>query len=153
MPWKVTKTDNQIIDVLDYLVYVQTYIDGSLVRTQEPYASGVLSSDQDTAYHIESLQDFATPGFETVRITEISELDGVALRKALATGDPVYEGDVLPEITGDDPDPEDENPTQPDNPSGEILSRAELTAKVAELEDTNNMLMECIMEMSEIVYA
>ena len=50
-------------------------------------------------------------------------------------------------------DPEDNNPTPPDDPGIEVLTRAQLTAKVAELEETNTMLMECVLEMSETVYA
>ena len=52
-----------------------------------------------------------------------------------------------------DIDPEDNNPTPPDDPGIEVLTRAQLTAKVAELEETNTMLMECVLEMSETVYA
>ena len=52
-----------------------------------------------------------------------------------------------------DTDPEDNNPTPPDDPGIEVLTRAQLTAKVAELEETNTMLMECVLEMSETVYA
>ena len=52
-----------------------------------------------------------------------------------------------------DSDPEDENPAPPDDPGTEVLTRAQLTAKVAELEETNTMLTECVLEMSETVYA
>lgn len=51
-------------------------------------------------------------------------------------------------------DPEDETPEVPeDSTEMEVLTRAQLTAKVAELEETNTMLMECVLEMSEAVYA
>lgn len=52
-----------------------------------------------------------------------------------------------------DTDPEDDNPDPPDDPGTEVLTRAQLTAKVTELEETNAMLMECVLEMSEAVYA
>ena len=52
-----------------------------------------------------------------------------------------------------DTDPEDNNPTPPDDPGTEVLTRAQLTAKVAELEETNTMLMECVLGMSETCYA
>lgn len=135
MPWKVIKNDNVIIDVLDFLVFVQSYIDGSLVRTEEPYASGVLSSDQSVAYHLENLQDFTAAEYETVRIAEIGDQESIALKKALATGEVVHEGDVLPDISGDDPDPDDVTPDVPVGDSGEVMSRAELTAKVLALEE------------------
>lgn len=50
-------------------------------------------------------------------------------------------------------DPEDEDPVIPDpEPEEPPLTRAELTARVHELEEQNNMLVECILEMSEVVY-
>ena len=52
-----------------------------------------------------------------------------------------------------DTDPEDTNPDPPDDPGDEVLTRAQLTAKVKELEETNTMLLECLLEMSETVYA
>lgn len=51
-------------------------------------------------------------------------------------------------------DPEDTAPEiEEDIDESEILTRAELTAKVTELEEQNAMLMECLLEMSEAVYA
>lgn len=51
-------------------------------------------------------------------------------------------------------DPEDTNPEITDEDSGEVpMTRAELTSKVVELEEQNAMLMECLLEMSEAVYA
>lgn len=51
-------------------------------------------------------------------------------------------------------DPEDLAPEIPeDSAESEILTRAELTAKVSELEEQNTMLLECLLEMSEAVYA
>lgn len=52
-----------------------------------------------------------------------------------------------------DTDPEDNNPAPPDDPGAEVLTRAELSAKVAELEAANATLLECVLEMSEAVYA
>ena len=52
-----------------------------------------------------------------------------------------------------DTDPEDNNPAPPDDPGTEVLTRAQLSAKVAELEATNATLLECVLEMSEAVYA
>lgn len=48
-------------------------------------------------------------------------------------------------------DPED---TTPDAPEGEIvLTRAQLTQKVKELEEVNEFLSDCLLEMSEVIYA
>lgn len=54
----------------------------------------------------------------------------------------------------DPPDPEDEDPEIPDGTDEEeVLTRAELTELVRQLEQRNDFLEECLMEMSEIVYA
>lgn len=52
-------------------------------------------------------------------------------------------------------DPEDNDPVIPeDTPEEEpVLTRAELSRKVAELEEQNSFLTDCILEMSEVVYA
>lgn len=52
-------------------------------------------------------------------------------------------------------DPEDTEPEVSEELTEEskILTRAELTEKVTELEEQNAMLMECLLEMSEAVYA
>lgn len=52
-----------------------------------------------------------------------------------------------------DADPEDDNPNTPDDPEAEVLTRAQLTDRVKQLEETNSMLLECVLEMSEAVYA
>ena len=53
--------------------------------------------------------------------------------------------------------PEDPEDTNPEIGEGEeestIMTRAELTAKVNELEEQNAMLLECLLEMSETIYA
>lgn len=52
----------------------------------------------------------------------------------------------------DPPDPEDDDPDIPDEDDEPPMTRAELTAKVKEQADTIDMLTECILEMSEIIY-
>ena len=53
----------------------------------------------------------------------------------------------------DEVDPEDIEPEVEDETESTIMTRAELTNKVAELEEQNAMMMECLLEMSEIIYA
>lgn len=52
-----------------------------------------------------------------------------------------------------DDDIEDDSPQIPENiPEETILTRAELTRRVEELEEQNRFLQDCLLEMSEIVY-
>lgn len=68
------------------------------------------------------------------------------------TAYPMYQTEYEEWIqTHDLPDPEDDEPDIPED-EDTPLTRAELTAKVAELEEQNAMLTECILEMSEIIY-
>lgn len=54
----------------------------------------------------------------------------------------------------DTDDPEDTNPeVEEGTDESSVMTRAELTEKVTELEEQNAMLMECLLEMSETVYA
>lgn len=56
-------------------------------------------------------------------------------------------------IKRDEPDEEDTDPIIPDESAEPPLTRAELTAKIAELEEQNSFLTDCILEMSEMIYA
>ncbi len=111
-----------------------------LVRCQQEEAEGIVSEkDNDTIYLLNGKQ---IPGVET-------DLSAVFVSQA------EYE-----EAISGLPDPEDDTPEIPDDePDAEVLSRAELTAlvrmqaeEIQELRDTNSVLTECILEMSEVVY-
>lgn len=99
-----------------------------VVRCSELDAQGILSKDGDEIYQ---LQDKAAlPGeYKTAVPISMMEYDELG-----------YE------------DSEDTDPVVPDEDTP-VMTRAELTAKVQELEETNAMLMECLLEMSEAVYA
>lgn len=99
-----------------------------VVRCSELDAQGILSKDGDEIYQ---LQDKAAlPGeYKTAVPISMMEYDELG-----------YE------------DSEDTDPVVPDEETP-VMTRAELTAKVQELEETNAMLMECLLEMSEAVYA
>lgn len=110
------------------LQYVRQLDNGYVIRSSEYNAQGIISCNQEAIY----------------------QLDG----RPVMTGDyaraVAISGDEYKEIVPDEDkgDPDDETPSSED-----VMTREELTAKVAELEEQNAMLMECVMEMSEIVYA
>ena len=101
------------------------------LRCSEREAQGIISLDMSEIYYLDGKTPFV--GIEA-KVAKL--IDGAEYREIVGPED---------EPGGD---PEDEIPA-----SDEALTREELTAKVTELEATNEMLMECIMEMSEIVYA
>lgn len=110
--------------------YVRQLENGYVIRSSEHNAQGIISFDQTAIYQLDG--HLAMTGDYALAV-EIN-------------------GDEYAEIHGEDPDPsvdpDDQTPTGDD-----VMTREELTAKVTELEEQNAMLMECIMEMSEIVYA
>ena len=103
-----------------------------IVRCSEFDAQGILSKDGSEIYQLQEKE--ALPGeYRTSVPISMAEFD---------------------ELGYADNDTEDTDPVVPgDTDEAEILTRAELTAKVKELEETNTMLMECLLEMSEAVYA
>lgn len=114
---------------LDPPVYVRWQIsNGMMVRSDPEDAQGVISEDGNSVYLIGGHMPH---GIKEPYAEEITE----------------EEYDV---IHGEDP--EDEDPDIPEGDDTPPMTRAELTAKVAELEEQNAMLTECLLEMSEIVY-
>lgn len=103
-----------------------------IVRCSELDAQGILSKDGSEIYQLQEKE--ALPDeYRTAVPISMAEFD---------------------ELGYADNDTEDTDPAVPDDTDeAEILTRAELTAKVKELEETNTMLMECLLEMSEAVYA
>ncbi len=108
-----------------------------LVRCPKEEAQGIVSdADNNTIYRLNNQQ---IPGVEN---------DG--LLSAVSISQAEYEEY---EATHRQEDPEDLTPEIPeDTPEEEILTRAELTQKIKELETQNEFLQDCLLEMSEVVY-
>ena len=113
---------------LEELEYIRQLDSGNIVRSPEHNAQGIISYDQTAIYQLD----------------DRARMAGDYLVAVFINGDEYRE--IVPDEDGGDPD--DETPASED-----VMTREELTAKVAELEEQNAMLMECVMEMSEIVYA
>ena len=99
------------------------------VRCSEHYAQGIISLDGSEVYQLPGKA--ALPDVEKIAV-EITMTE--------------YE-EIISE------EPEDETPVIPEDETEEPLTRAELTAKVKALEDRNEFLEDCLLEMSEVVYA
>lgn len=106
-----------------------------IVRCSEQSAQGILSLDGSIIYQIDGKNSMELDSLYTAHFIYMTDYDA-----------------IVSEL--DNMDEEDANPEIPDDVSeDEIFTRAELTTRVKELEETNVMLMECLLEMSEAVYA
>ena len=144
--------DGMVVDVIDGKNFVkyQNSNDMKLLTNNEDEAFGILSSDMSTIWHLEGLLDPPeNGGFSTVAAVEISEDEAKALREQLGDGEPVE--------NPEEPEPEDPGTEEPEEPvmtPTEMRQRiTELTATVEDLSQHNEMLEECLLELSEIVYA
>lgn len=112
---KVTKGDTVTAEAIENPVYIRTQAKNNiLVICPEQYAQGILSKDGSAIY-------------------QLAGHDALGGDRPVA--EVIYQADYEQIMSGIR-DPEDDDPTPlPDDPDAEILTRAQLTAKVAELED------------------
>lgn len=101
---------------------------------KEEEAQGLASHDGETYWQLQG-KHFGVDGYETVSAVVISPEEAAAIIEALDDGKPGL------------PDPEDEDPNIPEDvPLSSVLSRAELTAKVTELDEALQMLLSGVTE-------
>lgn len=113
--------------------YVRRQSNGAIVLCDEAFAQGIVSNDGTVIYQLDGKAPIGIDGCSTAYQIYGTEYD---------------------ELIRDVPDTEDDTPElPPDTPDDKILTRAELTARVQELEAQNAMLTDCLLEMSEVVYA
>ena len=108
-------------------------------------ASGVLSSDGSKVWHIEgkpAFHDF--PQYPTVQLVEVEQVEYDALIEELTANGAIN-------VPGDPMD--DTSPGADDAQRvAKLPAIAALEKMVAELLQQNEMLTECLLEMSEVVY-
>ena len=75
MYYKVLK-DNKVIDVLDNLIYLKWQPKHkTMILTDENDAQAILSSDNNTIWHEETLYRIPVSGYDTVRVEPIDEFE------------------------------------------------------------------------------
>ena len=121
----------------------------------EPHeANYIQSSDQEKVWRVQWLNPVpvGAPTFETVEAVEISEEEYLEIRKQLDDGFEV----VVPEEIPEEEIPED---TTTEVPSIEVMTPEEMRRKIVHLEaalaeqaKTNEVLTECLLEMSALIY-
>lgn len=141
--------DGMIIDVISNPQYVRYQVRNHLVLlSDKAEAFGILSSDRKTIFHLKELQEMPEAfDYPTVTAVEITKEEYEELRKQLETDG---------EIENIEPDEK----TEPEQPPETVMSPTDMRLKIKELTETvetlaqkNAMLEECLLEMSEVVYA
>lgn len=143
---------NTVIDAIANVQYVvfQERNRLNLIGKKEE-AFGILSSDTSTIWHLEDLAPIPEGSdYETVEAVEITEEEYTALRKELDAGNVVEDED--PEADAPDQG-ETEEPEVVMTPTEMRLRINELTTTVEALTAEKDMLTECVLELSAIVYA
>ena len=106
-------------------------------------AYGVLSTDGQNVYHISgkpAFHDF--PDYVTVTMEEIGEGECRRIQEEISAGM------ILIEEADAEPEEEEQDPA-----TAPKTRLRELEEEVASLREENQMLTECILEISEIIYA
>lgn len=159
--------DKKIVDAQEGLRYVRANPRNSVLLSCKPdeihMANGILSSDDSVIWHLEGLPEFSCGDYDTVQAVEIEEDEYISLLDKLGQGSEI-----------ENPNDENNNETEPDNETNEneeitetdseqevlerqttievMLKLDTLTKQVADLKSENEMLSDCLIEMSEIVY-
>ena len=129
-----------IIDACDGLSYVRWQDKNRLFfGCPSALADGVISFDGSQIYIIDGGRPLDLPEdahYITVTLEEITEEEYIQLREELDEGQTIIEPDEQ----------------QPDAPEKPVTRLSQLEKQVAELVEQNAMLVECLLEMSEVVY-
>lgn len=120
-----------------YPMYVMVQPEhNSLIGCARREADGIVTNSENGIYCIEgrSLGNFADENTKTAVFASLSDYDEYVMQQ-------------------EQTDPEDDSPVIPEDvPEETILTRAELTRRITELEAQNEFLQDCILEMSEAIY-
>lgn len=125
--------DGKIVDACTVLNYVK-WVDRNqiFVSCTASDADGIVSSDGSEIYLFETAD--MSGDYKYVSYAEITEDVYYEILEELEKGKPI----------DDDPEP---------NPDIEPVVKDELIERLESLEEMNDILTECILEMSEIIYA
>ena len=114
----------------------------------EPHEANYIQSyDQEKVWRVQWLNPVPAdaPVFETVDAVEISEEEYLDLRSQLDSG-------LTPVEPEPEPEPEYPDPVEPEPEPEVVMTPEEMRRRIVELTEHNQMLEECLLEMSEVVY-
>lgn len=139
------KQGNTVIDVLNDPLYVK-YQQGNdlcVITTFKTEAFGVISSDGSEIYAVEGFRIVPSKGYIEVTLTPIDEQEYNELREELDDGEQPDEGGEP------DPEPDEEQSMSLPKMRTAIL---DLQSQNEALQSQSDLLTECILEMSELLY-
>jgi hypothetical protein len=114
----------------------------------EPHEANYIQSyDQAQVWRVQWLNPVPAdaPIFETIDAVEISEEEYLDLRSQLDSG-------LTPVEPEPEPEPEYPDPVEPEPEPEVVMTPEEMRRRIVELTEHNQMLEECLLEMSEVVY-
>ncbi len=128
-------SDGLIVDACDGMRFVRWQERNRMMLScDEAGADGILTSDGSTVYLIEG--GLVMDGYATATYEEITQEEYEELRAEIDAGEEI-------------PNPDEPDPEPEEGPKTRLQA---LEEQVAELSQTNWMLIECLLEMSEVVY-
>ena len=128
-----------------------------MIMCSEEMANGIISSDSSVIWHVEGFPEFPDGLCQTVIVEEIEEDEYLRWKERLESATTGTEETT--ETEGTTEESPAENATAEESASKaylsiqDILTIQELMNKVEKLEKENELLSECLIEMSEKVYA
>lgn len=144
--------NGMVVDIQTELRFVRWQEANNLmIMCSEEMANGILSSDNSVIWHVEGFPEFPEGLCQTAIIEEIEEDEYLRWKERLEsatteTEEPTEESPAEDETT-------EESASKDCLSIQDMLTIQELTDKVAKLEKENELLSECLLEMSEKVYA
>ncbi|MBR4081133.1 MAG: hypothetical protein IKK21_05055 [Clostridia bacterium] len=146
-----------VVDVLEGAAWVCLNKHGRPVHCEASRATGVISSDGSIIYHIDGAAFLGD--YMDVIVANIDEAEAIALKEQLDIGAEVPAEPEAPETDTDAGEDATEG-EDAGNDETQVMSAAamrqrmlEQDAKLAEQDATIQMLTDCILEMSEVVYS
>jgi hypothetical protein len=96
MYYKVIK-NNKVIDVLDHLTYLKWQPKNKIMLLSDVNeAQAILSSDNNTIWHVEGFYDLPVDGYDTVKIQVIDQYEYKRLRMLnLSTPEEIADSVIL----------------------------------------------------------
>lgn len=144
MYYKVV-SDGQIVDVSIGVNYVRwSKHNNRMICCDAEDAEGFVSSDGTRVFLLEG--SGSREGMTYARLAEITqEQYEIILQELIDNG-------VIDDPDAPQPDEPDDGDDEGDDGGQEPVAKSKLMQRVEALEEQNAMLVECILEMSEIVY-
>jgi len=148
--------DNEVVDALDYLQYVRVQrVDNSLICCPAQYGQGILGSNgEDKWYSSGYVAGANVNSYPEVEIIGIEENEYSEIKAVLDEGKAIYEPEetVTENVTVEPEETAQENAVA--EPQAKTINEKikELSKTTDMLGENFDMLTECILEMSGVIY-